>query len=309
MWQYPAWLGFPDRSSVRWRSGVCPCCLFHWVSRCGWAALHREKQTGRPSQSIVKGTSSRNSIKQVFHLDCAKRFGTTPFHKTTADSLKQCVDSCALTIGCTSVDFHKRTKKCYLGKRSDKPTTVAPGWASAHSSGCSGACDQGACCDNKGSTTVPVEEDPTPTSDPIVNPPPTSPPTEANCPADDNKVVDIEGQQYQIRCEKQFKDGPYSNSQVTSFTECLKTCTTDPTCQGVDFWDPNGSKTCYLFTTTGEPQNSYPGGNWAAFKVWDGPICYAISIGGHFGFWVATSGVKIENRKIRGWSNFRFVPK
>lgn len=204
------------------------------------------------------------AFEQVFYLDCAKRFGTTPFHQTTAVSLKQCVESCASFIGCTSVDFHKRTKKCYLGKRSDKPTIDAPGWATAHSSGCSGACEQGVCYDNKETTTLPVE-DPTPTPDPIVNPAP-APSAEANCPADNNKVVDIEGQNYQIRCEKQFRFGQYYNSPVNSYTECLKTCTANQTCQGVDFWDPSGAKACYLFTTIGEPIYDCTT-NWAAFKV------------------------------------------
>ncbi|KAJ5592700.1 hypothetical protein N7537_009604 [Penicillium hordei] len=210
--------------------------------------------------------------KQVFHLDCQKRHGTAWFHKLDASSLKECTESCASVIGCQSVDYHKRTKKCYLGKRTSQPTLSAPGWATAYSLGCTGACTQDSCVNACGSNAPPADITPTPEpepeQEPIVpaNPPPPPPPREVKCNDDDNSEVDLDGTKYQIRCGKQYRENGKHAASGVSYTECLKLCSADNTCNSVDYWEPNGAKGCYLFSTTGEPAYSTEL-NWSAFKA------------------------------------------
>ncbi|KAJ5382456.1 hypothetical protein N7517_000367 [Penicillium concentricum] len=229
--------------------------------------------------------------KQVFHLDCQKRHGTAWFHKLDSNSLKECTDSCASFIGCQSVDYHKRTKKCYLGKRTSKPTLDASGWATAYSIGCSGACTEDSCGSSCGSTAPPVNITPTPEQEqepivpespppaiitpepeqdpePIVpaNPAPAPAPKEVNCNDDNNSQVDLDGTKYEIRCDKQYRDNSRYVASGISYTECLKLCSADSTCNSVDYWDPSGGQSCYLFSGTGEPAHS-TNMNWAAFKV------------------------------------------
>lgn len=208
----------------------------------------------------------------MFHLDCQKRHGTLWFHKLDANSLKECTDHCASFLGCQSVDFHKRTKMCYLGKRSSKPTLDAPGWATAYSLGCSGACQQDTCDRGCSSTTPPTVTPPTAGEDQQppapVNPIPPPTPKEATCPDDNNTEVEIEGTKYQIRCDKQYRHTASPVSTGGSYTECLKLCSTDATCKTVDYWDPNGTKGCYLFTVGAGEEPTYATTScWAAFKV------------------------------------------
>ncbi|KAJ5950497.1 uncharacterized protein N7479_008910 [Penicillium vulpinum] len=218
--------------------------------------------------------------KQVFHLDCQKRHGTAWFHKLDSNSLKECTESCASFIGCQSVDYHKRTKKCYLGKRTSKPTLDALGWASAYSLGCSGACTEDSCGNTCGSIAPPVNVTPLPEQqDPIVpaNPPteqdpipanPSTPPVpkEVKCDDDNNSVVDLDGTKYKILCGKQYYDDSRYVASGISYTECLKLCSADQTCNSADYWDPSGGQSCYLFSGTGEPTYSTDM-NWAAVKV------------------------------------------
>ncbi|KAJ5201683.1 uncharacterized protein N7498_006346 [Penicillium cinerascens] len=65
------------------------------------------------------------------HWEATKRHGTAWFGKLDAKPPKECTEPCASYLGCQSVNFHQRTKKCYLGKRTSKPTLDAPSWATA----------------------------------------------------------------------------------------------------------------------------------------------------------------------------------
>ncbi|KXG46663.1 uncharacterized protein PGRI_055190 [Penicillium griseofulvum] len=208
--------------------------------------------------------------KQVFHLDCQKRHGTAWFHKLDSNSLKECTESCASVIGCQSVDYHKRTKKCFLGKRTSKPTLDAPGWATAYSLGCSGGCTQDSCGETCGSAAPPTNITPPPEQEqePIVPANPSTPPAprEVKCYDDDNSQVDVDGTKYEIRCDKQYREDSRHVASGISYTECINLCSADSTCNSVDYWDPNGGRSCYLFSGTGEPTHS-TNMNWAAFKV------------------------------------------
>lgn len=216
---------------------------------------------------------------KMFQLDCQKRHGTAWFGKLDASSLKECTEACASYIGCQSVDFHARTNKCYLGKRTSKPTLEASGWATAYSLGCAGACSED-CCDKSCSSTPtspppqitlpslkPVASvSPEPSTGPVIDPP--APAKEVNCPGDDNSEVSVEGEKYQIRCDKQY----FQNGQIklaasgVSYTECLKLCSGDSTCNSVDYHRPADTKACYTFNGGGEPSRTSTI-NWAAFKV------------------------------------------
>lgn len=224
-------------------------------------------------------TTANANASQVFHMDCQKRHGTAWFHKTSQNSLKDCINSCASHIGCQSVDFHQRTRQCYLGKHQGEPTVSSPGWASAHSLGCSGACDEDSCTtctSNSGPATGPgTSTPPTQGQDqgqsggatPSVpaTPPPPPPPTEAKCMDDNNSVVEIDGTKYNIRCELQIRDKTIVGSgPAATFTDCLKMCNNNADCKSADFWDPNGSKDCYLFDSPDEPAYT-SGTNWAAY--------------------------------------------
>ncbi|OQE41363.1 hypothetical protein PENCOP_c005G04855 [Penicillium coprophilum] len=209
-------------------------------------------------------------VFEVFHLDCQKRHGTAWFHKLESNSLKECTESCASFIGCQSVDYHKRTKKCYLGKRTSKPTLDAPGWTTAYSLGCSGACTDDSCGNTCGLTAPPANITPKPEQDqePIMpaNPTTSPPPKEINCNDHNNSQVDLDGTKYEIRCGKQYRENGRHAASGISYTECLKLCSADSTCNSVDYWEPSGGQSCYLFSVTGEPAHSTEL-NWAAFKA------------------------------------------
>lgn len=97
----------------------------------------------------------------------------------------------------------------------------------------------------------------------IGEPPP--PPVEAKCMDNNNSVVEIDGTKYNIRCELQIRDKPIVGSgPAATFTDCLKMCNNNNDCKSADFWDPTGSKTCYLFDSPNEPAYT-SGTNWAAY--------------------------------------------
>lgn len=82
---------------------------------------------------------------------------------------------------------------------------------------------------------------------------------------DNNSVVEIDGTKYNIRCELQIRDKTIVGSgPAATFTDCLKMCNNNADCKSADFWDPNGSKDCYLFDSPDEPAYT-SGTNWAAY--------------------------------------------
>ncbi|KMU90602.1 hypothetical protein CIHG_08318 [Coccidioides immitis H538.4] len=206
--------------------------------------------------------------KQVFHMDCQKRHGTAWFHKTEKDTLKACINSCASYIGCQSVDFHQRTRQCYLGKHQGEPAVQASGWASAHSMGCSGACDENEACSLNEPAEPLLENVIPPASESGQTPSQFSAPAnlDITCDSNNNQVVKIDGKNYHILCGKQFRDPVTGYKPVKSFTECLELCGNTDNCSSVDFYDPHGGKTCYMFTSNQEPP--YEHSNiWAAVQV------------------------------------------
>jgi hypothetical protein len=58
-------------------------------------------------------------------------------------SFADCMDACAADTRCTSVDYRARDKKCYFSTHLGEPKTSTPGFSSAYSLGCTGACSAG----------------------------------------------------------------------------------------------------------------------------------------------------------------------
>jgi GLEYA domain len=72
------------------------------------------------------------------------------------------MDSCASFTPCNSVDYHQSSQTCYYSKHHGEPTIVTPGFSSAYSLGCTGACsgNNGSCC-SCGTGTSPMAPVPT----------------------------------------------------------------------------------------------------------------------------------------------------
>ncbi|KAI9371383.1 hypothetical protein BJX61DRAFT_543749 [Aspergillus egyptiacus] len=82
---------------------------------------------------------------EAFRMHCGKRHGTKVIHQDTQDSFQDCMDSCSMLNACHSVDYHVNSKMCFYGKHHGSPSIDAIGFQSAHSLGCSGACDAKKC--------------------------------------------------------------------------------------------------------------------------------------------------------------------
>lgn len=116
---------------------------------------------------------------------CGKRHGTTASPIETA-SYEECIEKCGSIISCTSVDYSPHIKKCYLGKHSGVPQIDAPGFNSACSMGCAGACD----CEPKS--------------------PPQEPEPEPLCPGIHDQIWVVDCQNYKSECTYVHCPTPYS---------------------------------------------------------------------------------------------------
>lgn len=92
------------------------------------------------------------------------RHGTNIIFQDTQDSFRACLEACGRMLQCHSVDFDKHRKLCYYGQHQGEPTISAPGFNSAHSMGCAGACGGcGSCSGGCGATAeppIPISETP-----------------------------------------------------------------------------------------------------------------------------------------------------
>ncbi|OJJ81473.1 uncharacterized protein ASPGLDRAFT_132647 [Aspergillus glaucus CBS 516.65] len=86
------------------------------------------------------GQQYKSKGGELFHMDCAKRHGTTVLYEDTQETFKDCMDACSKFIPCHSVDYHTNSKTCYYSNHHGEPQLDAWGFQSAHSMGCSGAC-------------------------------------------------------------------------------------------------------------------------------------------------------------------------
>ncbi|KAJ5158255.1 uncharacterized protein N7500_007906 [Penicillium coprophilum] len=78
---------------------------------------------------------------ETFYMSCGMRHGTPYLNVESVSSLEDCMDHCAGSPSCSSVDFDQNKRVCYLSNNDSPPTITAPRFAAAHSVGCSGACE------------------------------------------------------------------------------------------------------------------------------------------------------------------------
>jgi len=79
-------------------------------------------------------------------MSCGKRHGTTIlFTQGDVATYDDCMEMCGKVVACHSVDYQQRTGKCYMGSAHSGPSIAAPGFQSATSMGCKGACDSKCC--------------------------------------------------------------------------------------------------------------------------------------------------------------------
>jgi len=85
---------------------------------------------------------------QSFIMHCGRRHATPYIKINQQVNLTSCIDSCAASTGCTSVDFHDASGKCYHSSHLGQPMTVTSTFSSAYTLGCTGACSGrcGGCC-------------------------------------------------------------------------------------------------------------------------------------------------------------------
>lgn len=128
------------------------------------------------------------------------------------------MEVCASLTFCKSVDYSAREKKCYLGEHAGTPKIDAPGFMSATSMGCSGACKN--------------------------YPKPAAPYKEPDCPRYHMKQWLIDGKAYQSECSQFTLDdslvielGPAATPE-----ECTKMCDKNTACQ--HSWLFTGTKHC-----------------------------------------------------------------
>lgn len=76
---------------------------------------------------------------ETFLMVCGKRHGTAG-QSMFMDSYEQCMTGCGMLVQCKSVDYHSQTGRCTFSDHAGEPTIDAPGYSSAYSMGCSGAC-------------------------------------------------------------------------------------------------------------------------------------------------------------------------
>ncbi|KAJ5681127.1 hypothetical protein N7536_012266 [Penicillium majusculum] len=90
---------------------------------------------------LSDGQQYKSKGGEVFHIDCSKRHGTQVIHEEIHENFQDCMDACSRFIPCHSVDYHTNSKYCYFSNHHGEPEIFASGFQSAHSLGCSGACD------------------------------------------------------------------------------------------------------------------------------------------------------------------------
>jgi len=188
---------------------------------------------------FANGQQYTTVVGEAFHIDCGSRHGTKPIYKDRKSSLKDCMDACGKLLPCHSVDYDKYRKVCYYSNHHGEPTVPAPGFDSAHSMGCSGACERSGCGFKSkqldDSQVTPQDTSPFPQDGPLA----ISEPPESLCPGLHGKTETVNGINYQMYCG--IATGcPLSDDLITpypikSLQECLDGCSINPACRSINF--------------------------------------------------------------------------
>lgn len=121
--------------------------------------------TARANNHLGNGQSYASAFGETFRLNCGKRHGTTNLKSDKQKSLQDCMDSCASFIPCHSVDYHQMSQTCYYSNHHGEPIVATPGFSSAYSLGCTGACSGNTSCCCSCSTGTPPKPPGPPTAD------------------------------------------------------------------------------------------------------------------------------------------------
>jgi hypothetical protein len=237
---------------------------------------HTASSSLRLPERYVAHDSSANhtpaNSSKAFRLDCGKRHGTQVIYRDRQNSFKDCVQACGKLSACHSADYDAKRKICYYSNHHGEPTVNAPGFASAYSMGCAGACS-GGCGGCSGCHKV-SERACTPftcrceqflTVNPIqgsgddepAQPPDNSPfaqdgylsspsAPEAICPGSNGKIITAgNGRRYRVTCDKATTcTVPQNDIRITypvmSMQTCADDCSKHPECKSVNFFTDGG---------------------------------------------------------------------
>lgn len=169
---------------------------------------------------------------------CGKRHGVQAV-KEQVESWEQCMDLCGKLVPCQSVDYHRRTKRCYFGDHAGEPIIDAPGFSAAYNMGCAGACCNYPKPGTAGPSTPEAPEAPaTPSKPPppptVVTLPPGNP-----CPQlhDTELIVNI--QKWQIKCTyvDGYAHGGYNfpMDSASTMEECIQNCQNEARCEWPEY--------------------------------------------------------------------------
>jgi len=152
-----------------------------------------------------------------FKMNCGHRHGTDYIGSDNKPSLEECMNARSAIVTCHSVDYHKRTQKCYFSNHQGEPTIPALGFSSTYSLGCPGARSGNG--NGRGSYDTkgwPAPELPF-------------------CPTKHGKILDVNGIPFQIFCDQAYTTMQWKTIKgPTGSEQCVSECAKDSTCQGAN---------------------------------------------------------------------------
>ncbi|KAJ5382454.1 hypothetical protein N7517_000365 [Penicillium concentricum] len=139
---------------------------------------------------------------ETFYMSCGMRHGTPYLNVESVSTLEDCMDHCAGSPSCSSVDFDQNKRVCYLSNNDSPPTITAPRFAAAHSVGCSGACEG---CGKKSCGAQQPKPDPT------------------QCV--DNQIVNVGNHPFRVKCNQCYVGATaqsVSRPEAKTHEECMQ---------------------------------------------------------------------------------------
>jgi len=182
---------------------------------------------------------------ETFYMSCGMRHGTAYLNVESVSSLEDCMDLCGASASCSSVDFDQSKNTCYLSNNDSPPTYEASRFASAHSVGCSGACE------GCGKRTCATNTAQTP-ADP------------AQC-TNNNQVVNVGNYPFRVMCDHCYQGSSTTatiRGEAKTHEECMNLYTLEADTHIGAHWSKTGG--CALIPAGSEIKSNT--GCAAAFK-------------------------------------------
>ncbi|KAJ6060563.1 hypothetical protein N7499_012602 [Penicillium canescens] len=186
-------------------------------------------QTSHGSQLYAFPTSPRSPSSPIyvspygetFYMSCGMRHGTPYLNVEKVSTLEDCMDHCAASPSCSSVDFDQSKQVCYLSNNDSPPTLEASRFASAHSVGCSGACE--GCGKQKCGT----QQQPKPNTNQCV----------------DNQLVYVANHPFRVKCNRCYTSTTaptVSKPEAKTHEECMQLYVLEANNYVGANWEKNG---------------------------------------------------------------------